>query len=806
MKPAAGDSTEPMEVDGATTNPEDTAAAQSTITNKHQAKAARAKSPMAGGSGKAAKKTGKAAGKAGKMPYSPSQSQRDWSENLGGVAGLMSGEPSKNLEEQQQVSDEPPPTPPPTDAHKEAVEAGSAGEETKTVAGPSRSASAAGSTGGGKEHARLDQVSNQAADYVSRKRMEDIKTRLGKDHMVYQSIRARNICATKAANLMGGGAAFSPAVPGMVELGDGRVMTGGLKMALTDKRIITSSVNLNWTCLVCEQHRDKPALRLRGEAGCGETQAIILSDQNFPAVLPVNSTEQCFKIIRIENGSLLELVDELLNMIGNRRVPAGSIVLLHSPTHLANVGLTAYVADLLRATKMIQDRLGKETRVAPAPPLLLAGCGDSSTIRELYEFTAWAADYYRETDCYLEASFALAKYQLTETGEGEQTDLAMRRFRLPSPRGEEEKLWFSGGVFRGSSTTPIAIPAKVKPAPQKMENALVIEMIKELRSKLALDLDPSPAFERGLGLQSSPKKAVDFMVVGSSNASKLAKALEDRGFSVCLVFRANWRITRSNVEHLTVDVGNAIQDMDPATIIYQFLDSSSYYGRARDGSRMAPRRDDDDGKFHLVGDVTVSSKETQLEQFNDLKPLLRLAAKRRCIVITPLPRYVNAGCCLNPDHCSNRRYQDFRQHMLDTLEMLRKNYKDFLYYEGMKSIKVLDPCIDLRGLDETEVWDNDPVHPQPLVYTRIATAVIKMINSMSENDNKRRRTDSLEGPSMSGNDARRGRHDAALREEWRDSERVRGRGRGEWRARGRGFGGGDRRAGGRGYGGGNRYY
>jgi hypothetical protein len=88
---------------------------------------------------------------------------------------------------------------------------------------------------------------------VRKKRVEDIKARLGKDMMVYQSIRARNICKTKAANLLGTVAAYknknkiyisrtctvhliySPAAVGMVETGDGRLLTGSLKMALTDK-------------------------------------------------------------------------------------------------------------------------------------------------------------------------------------------------------------------------------------------------------------------------------------------------------------------------------------------------------------------------------------------------------------------------------------------------------------------------------------------------------------------------------------------------------------------------------------------
>jgi hypothetical protein len=398
---------------------------------------------MTGGDGMAANKTGKKTGSRGKMPYSPSQSLHDWSDNLGGVSTLL--KKGTIEQQQQQNTPQPVPPPPPTVAQKEKV---CAGGEPKEAAG-SAAASSGGTPGngddgsggsGGNEHSRLEELSEKAADYVRRKRIDDIKTRLSKDLLVYQSIRARNICETKATNLMGGGAAYAPAVPGMVELGDGPMMTGGLKMALSDKRVITTSINFNWTCLVCDQHKDKPALRLRGEAGSGATQAIILADQNYPAILPVSSTEQCFKIIRIENGSLLELTDELLNLVGNRRIPPGSMVLLLSTTHLANVGLSAYIADHLQAARMIQDRFGKETRVAPLPPLLLAGCGDSSVVREVLEFLAWAADYYQEKDCYLEESFELAKKTLIESGTGEQTELALRRYRLPAPGGDNEKL------------------------------------------------------------------------------------------------------------------------------------------------------------------------------------------------------------------------------------------------------------------------------------------------------------------------------------------------------------------------------
>jgi hypothetical protein len=47
--------------------------------------------------------------------------------------------------------------------------------------------------------------------------------------------------------------------------------------------------------------------------------------------------------------------------------------------------------------------------------------------------------------------------------------------------------------------------------------------------------------------------------------------------------------------------------------------------------------------------------------------------------------------------------------MLEFLELLWNHCNDFLYYSGMKDIKVLDPCVDLRSLNGEEVWGGDPI-------------------------------------------------------------------------------------------------
>jgi hypothetical protein len=196
----------------------------------------------------------------------------------------------------------------------------------------------------------------------------------------------------------------------------------------------------------------------------------------------------------------------------------------------------------------------------------------------------------------------------------------------------------------------------------------------------------------------------------------------------------------------------------------------------------------EDGIYHLEGEVTVCSRDTQLEHLNSIKPLLELADKRKCLLLTPLPRYVAAKCCTNPEHCSNRRYPDFVQHMRDALELLRKHFKDFLYYRSMRHIKILDPGMDIRGLSLEEIWEEKAIHLTALVYCRIAASVIKIAEAMDTKlNNKRRHTDSIDRQGRSGNNDQRGRPGSDPRQDGRSLESMRGRG--GWRG-GRGDSGG----------------
>jgi hypothetical protein len=101
-------------------------------------------------------------------------------------------------------------------------------------------------------------------EVVRKKRAVDIKNRMGAEMMTYESIRGANIRKTTAANLLGGHTKMAPAMAGMVDSGDGRILSDGLKMALNTKQIVTTSFDSSWYCYSCAFHNIRPALRTRG--------------------------------------------------------------------------------------------------------------------------------------------------------------------------------------------------------------------------------------------------------------------------------------------------------------------------------------------------------------------------------------------------------------------------------------------------------------------------------------------------------------------------------------------------------------
>jgi hypothetical protein len=196
---------------------------------------------------------------------------------------------------------------------------------------------------------------------------------------------------------------------------------------------------------------------------------------------------------------------------------------------------------------------------------------------------------------------------------------------------------------------------------------------------------------------------------------------------------------------------------------------------------------------HSLREVRVANRETQMEHYNALKPLFEVLDKRTTYLLTPLPRYVTNGCCADSDHTTNRADPEYKPKMMKDLDTLKRNYKDFIFRDGRRSMKILDPNVDLRGLEDDDIWGTDPVHPKNNVYKKIAEGIVKMTGELP---GKRRRSDSQDDQQPGPSRGRGAGHNPGARGAARQQASwnlINGDGRGGPRDTARGYGGGMRR-------------
>jgi hypothetical protein len=92
------------------------------------------------------------------------------------------------------------------------------------------------------------------------------------------------------------------------------------------------------------------------------------------------------------------------------------------------------------------------------------------------------------------------------------------------------------------------------------------------------------------------------------------------------------------------------------------------------------------------------------------------------------------------------------------LDSLRRNLKDHMFGLNKKNIKILDPNMDLRGLQPVEIWGSDPISITDLAANKIVDGLILVANNfgdISSNwrvSNRGRGRGNRGGPSRTRND------------------------------------------------------
>jgi hypothetical protein len=115
-------------------------------------------------------------------------------------------------------------------------------------------------------------------------------------------------------------------------------------------------------CMACDSEHKIAEVKKEGQP-----VTLAFTDQNFVSALHGNE-ESCIGICRIENCSLMELADLVVEVFDGTNLKPGTVVLLGSVSHLHRVGVSLYARDWVTCITRLEKKWGGNSGVSGYPP------------------------------------------------------------------------------------------------------------------------------------------------------------------------------------------------------------------------------------------------------------------------------------------------------------------------------------------------------------------------------------------------------------------------------------------------------
>jgi hypothetical protein len=306
-----------------------------------------------------------------------------------------------------------------------------------------------------------------------------------------------------------------------------------------------------------------------GDVSYDTPSVFVLMDQNFPSMVPVGGvgTGTCMKIIQIEHGMLAELVSVFLEITKGFSIPAGTVVLLASASHMALSGTADYASDFVRASLRMRETLSGGVRVLHGVPILIGGTVNIPAIRTMAEINQWVLST-SELGNDITATRTLWD-TLIRTRE-HITDCKIT-MRLPL---SQHKLELGTFTSEGFSNLKEAAPLD-----EETEKSLITSLTYDLNELYSSDLCMEPIVDRYLDSEvfdDCRKQTV--ILIGASHLNRIADRIETEKWEVVNLCSPGFRITEGTVASLTKrieELGRSMQ-LENCTAILQLFDNTVY--------------------------------------------------------------------------------------------------------------------------------------------------------------------------------------------------------------------------------------
>jgi hypothetical protein len=570
---------------------------------------------------------------------------------------------------------------------------------------------------------------------------------------IYRSIRAAKLSSMTVRPLGGGAVTQFHGIGSFSD--DPRFGTNNNRFSYDAKFNVSSSFSLkDVMCNTCPSKGPHTVLYREGGGGHVRTEqsprCFVLTDQNFPPAVPASGEGECLKTLLIEDAKLMELGDAFLEFSKGFEIPAGSVVLLFSASHLAWSGTAAYARDWLAVRGKILRVLGGGVEILMGFPLLQTGTADGSFIRSLLEIELWHEQLgiSKGRDiCKTRKNLYSHYYPKTEPvvvpTPGAGTPLAPVKTGTPLAPGSDPLILKMpiniDGQEEGSFLSPgyNKFPVSLEPLEAEDEVNILLDLIRELNSNFVMDLDEDIEMvdknTQEVGVESAEQQHKCFLVVGNSHASRLVCALEDLGHEAKLISTSGWAdnsdVSNSIAQLIKEEVELNGSDL---VVIYMLYDNEVYIVEHEDGELTSPIKIG--GRFHINGKLAVVDRDRFKEIFNLSVPLLRAGGECPKLLISPLLRYITSPCCKEANHLTNYGGPEYALLLGEAVDNMKTWLKDFTYGKKIRNFKVICSNTSIGFDEEEEVekkrklkefWSSDPVHLSAPGYTKLASDIVK---------------------------------------------------------------------------------
>jgi hypothetical protein len=292
--------------------------------------------------------------------------------------------------------------------------------------------------------------------------------------------------------------------------------------ALEVNQGITSSFDpATLTCISCKTEHKITDIRKNGQPA-----TLIFSDQNFNSTWGEDG-DNCIGIFRVENCSLTELTDMIMEVLDNITLRPGTVLLVGSVSSLHRHGTSIYAGDWVACTTRIEQRWSG-VQVCPLTPLLYEAF-PAELARELTELGAWLNEVYMGSPKGLSEVWASMVGGLAGSASVSEYPPAEMLYTIPLPSSLVNNCAWKEQKFKTYSPRAGVLP----PMSSDTTDGLLRVLVFTLNRDLMAGLNPEALFSTENTVREDAKETTDHLVlIGASHLKRTIPYLKRLGYTI----------------------------------------------------------------------------------------------------------------------------------------------------------------------------------------------------------------------------------------------------------------------------------